>query len=149
MLKILLTDLGSNPFHPWYGTSIRQRIGSKALMGVASVLSEDVRQALSRYQALQTEQAKYQVVSFKERLYGILGVDVKRHAQDATTFLIEVTVQNASGTPIALNIVYTVPEVVALMGTNGLMLGNQPTGLSPAESLRMFSEDRNTLTGGR
>lgn len=149
VLKILLTDMGSNPFHPWYGTSIRQRIGSKSLMGVTSVLSEDVRQALSRYQALQTEQAKYQVVSFKERLYGILGVDVKRHAQDPTTFLIDVTVQNASGSPIALNIVYTVPEVVALMGTNGLMLGNQPTGLSPSESMRMFSEERNTLTGGR
>lgn len=149
VLKILLTDLGSNPFHPWYGTSIRQRIGSKALMGVSSVLSEDVRQALSRYQALQTEQAKYQQVSFKERLYSVQGVSVKRHQQDPTTFLIEVTVQNASGTPVTLDIVYTVPEVVALMGTNGLMLGQQTTGMSPSEALHMFANDRNSLTGGQ
>ena len=30
-LKILLTDRGSNPYHAWYGTTIRERIGSKAL----------------------------------------------------------------------------------------------------------------------
>jgi len=148
-LKILLTDLGSNIFHSWYGTSIRQRIGTKALMSVASVLGEDVRQALLRMQALQGEQAKYQQVSFKERLYAILGVNVRRHAQDPTTFLIDVTVQNASATPIALNIVYTVPEVVALMGKDGVLLGHQPAGLSPSEAQRMFQGDRNTLTGGQ
>jgi phage baseplate assembly protein W len=148
-LKILLTDRGSNPFHPWYGTSIRERIGSKALMGVSSVLSEDVRQALSRMQALQTEQAKYQVVTFKERLYGILGVTVKRYQQDPTTFMIDVTVQNASSEPIALNIAYTAPEVVALMGTNGLMLGTEAAGLGTTEARTIFRNDRNTLTGGQ
>lgn len=148
-LKILLTDLGSNPFHSWYGTSIRERIGTKALGGVSSILSEDVRQALSRLQALQTEQAKYQQVSFKERLYAILGVSVKRHAQDPTTFLIDVTVQNASATPISLSIVFTVPEVVALMGTNGLMLGEKAVGLGPEEAMNLFRSDRNTLTGGQ
>lgn len=127
-LKILLTDRGSNPFHPWYGTSIRERIGTKALMGVTSVLSEDVRQALTRMQTLQGEQAKYQVVTFKERLYSILGVDVKRHQQDPTSILLEVTVQNASATPIVLRTAYVVPEVVALMGTNGLFLGQQLSG---------------------
>ena len=148
-LKILLTDKGSNPFHPWYGTSIRERIGSKALSSVASVLSEDVRQELSRMQTLQTEQAKYQQVSFKERMYAVLGVQVKRHQQDPTTFLIDVTVQNASTTPITLNIVYTVPEVVALMGSNGLMLGEQAAGLGTEEAWSLFRNDRNTLTGGQ
>ena len=148
-LKILLTDRGSNPFHPWYGTSIRERIGTKALMGVSSVLSEDVRQALTRMQNLQAEQSKYQVVTFKERLYGILGVNVKRHPQDPTTFLIEVTVQNASAEPISLSIVYTVPEVVALMGTNGLMLGTKAAGLGTEEARTIFASDRNTLTGGQ
>jgi len=128
-LKILLTDKGSNPFFPWYGTSIRERIGTKALSGVASVLSEDVRKALSQMQGLQGEQAKYQQVSFKERLYAVLGANVKRHSQDPSTFLIEVTVQNASGEPISLDIVFTVPEVVAMMGSNGLMLGTQAVGL--------------------
>ena len=148
-LKILLTDRGSNPFHPWYGTSIRERIGTKALMGVSSVLSEDIRQSLTRMQSLQTEQAKYQEVTFKERLYSILGVNVRRHQQDATTFMIDVTVQNASSTPISLNIVFSVPEVVALMGTNGLMLGTESAGLGTEEARTLFRNDRNTLTGGQ
>ncbi len=148
-LKILLTDKGSNPFFPWYGTTIRERIGSKALAGVASVLSEDVRKALSRVQSLQTEQAKYQQVTFKERLYSVLAVNVKRHTQDASTYLIEVTVQNASGEPISLNIVFSVPEVVALMGSNGLMLGTEAAGLGTTEARQLFKNDRNLLTGGQ
>jgi len=148
-LKILLTDVGSNSFFPWYGTTIRERIGSKALSGVASVLSEEVRKALSRVQALQTEQAKYQQMSFKERLYAVLAVNVKRHRQDPTTFQIEITVQNASGQPIELSIVYTVPEVVALMGTNGLMLGTEAAGLGTEQVWDTFRGDRNILTGGQ
>lgn len=148
-LKILLTDLGSNPFHSWYGTTIRSRIGSKVLSGVSSVLSEDVRRALARMQNLQTQQAKYQTVTFKERLYSVLGVDVRQHQQDPTTFLIDVMVQNASGEPVALNIVFTVPEVVALMGSNGLMLGTEAAGLGVEEARRLFPADRNRLTGGR
>jgi phage baseplate assembly protein W len=148
-LKILLTDRGSNPFFPWYGTTIRERIGSKALAGVASVLSEDVRQGLANVQALQTEQAKYQPVTYKERLYAVLNVDVKRHVQDPTTYMIDVTVQNASGQPVTLNIVFTVPEVVALMGTNGLMLGTEAAGLGTEQVWDIFKNDRNLLTGGQ
>lgn len=128
-LKMLLTDRGSNPYFPWYGTTIRERIGSKAVAGVASVLSEEVRRTLSKMQSLQSEQSKYQQVSFKEKLYSVLSVNVKRHQQDLSTFLIEVAVQNASGQPVELNVVFTVPEVVALMGRNGLMLGTEPAGV--------------------
>ena len=128
-LKVLLMDKGSNPYHPWYGATIRQRIGSKALTGVAALISEDVRRALARLQALQESQSKYQTVSFKERLYTILKVSTSPHPQDPTTFMVDVVVQNASTEPINLTIVFTVPEVVALMGSNGLMLGTEPAGL--------------------
>lgn len=148
-LKILLTDRGSNPFFPTYGTTIRNRIGTKALSGVASVLSEDVRRALTQMQAYQREQARYQQVTLKERLYTVLSVDVQRHVQDPTTFQIEVTVQNASGQPVSLNIVFTVPEVVALMGSNGLMLGTEAAGLGTDEARTIFRGDRNRLTGGQ
>jgi len=148
-LKILLTDKGSNSFFPWYGTTIRERIGSKALSGVASVLSEDIRRSLAQMQALQIQQAKYQQVTFKERLYSVVGVDVKRHVQDPTTYLIGVTVQNASGQPISLNIVFAVPEVVALMGKNGLMLGTEAAGLGTNQAWATFRGDRNVLTGGQ
>lgn len=122
-LKILLTDKGSNPYHPWVGSSIRSRIGSKALSSTAAVISDEVRRALTTLQKVQIEQAQYQVVTAKERLYALLDVQVYPHAQDPTTFMVDVVVQNASGAPVDLSIVYTVPGVVSLMGSNGLMLG--------------------------
>jgi phage baseplate assembly protein W len=128
-LKIILTDRGSNPYNKWYGTQIRSRIGSKALAGVAAVISEDVRQALVNYQGLQEKQAFYQKVSYKERLYTVLAVDVKPHAQDQTTFLIEVVVQNASNETVNLTTIFTVPSVIAFLGSNGLMLGATAAGI--------------------
>jgi len=142
-LKVLLTDKGSNPYHPWYGTSLRSRIGSKTVSGIASLISEDVRKALEKYQKLQESQAKYQTVTFKERLLVIQSVDVKQHEQDQTTYLIDVTVRNASSQPVSLSIVFTVPSVVALMGSNGLMLGTEPTGILPENQGQLF------LTGQR
>lgn len=124
-LKIILTDKGSNAYHPWYGTDVRRRLGSKALGGVAALISEDVRQALTRLQELQTAQANYQQVTFKERLYSVLSVRTMPHNQERTTFLVDVVVQNASNEPIELSIVFTVPEVVALMGNNLLLDGNR------------------------
>ena len=134
-LKILLTDRGSNPYHPWYGTLLKSRIGSKALSGVATLINEDVRRALGRFQTLQEEQAKYQTVTFQERLYSVLAVEVLPHAQDPTTYMINVWVQNASSKPVQLSIVFTVPGVVATMGSNGLMLGNEIAGLSTTGAL--------------
>jgi len=130
-LKILLTDKGSNPYHPRYGTYLRSRIGTKALAGVASIINEDVRKALVEYKGLQEKKAKYQPVSFKERLYAILSVQVLPHVQDPTAFNVNVTVQNASSEPIDLSIVFATPGTVALMGSNGLSLGTDAVGILP------------------
>jgi len=146
-LKILLTDKGSNPYHPWYGSNIRERIGAKALSGVQVSLSEDIRKALERFQALQTEQAKYQSVSFKERMYSVNSVEVRPHQSDPTTFLIRVIVQNASSEPITLSIVYTVPGVVALMGSNGLSLGTSAVGLSNRTTVSSLPQSSPLLEG--
>ena len=130
-LKILLTERGSNPYHPWYGTDLKSRLGSKAVSGVSTLITEDVRRALGKLQSLQTAQAQAgQVVSFKERLYNILAVKVSPHQQDQTAFLVDVTVQNASNEPVTVSIVYAAPQTVALMGTNGLMLGTETAGLT-------------------
>lgn len=119
-LKIVLTDKGSNPYYPWYGCNLRQRIGSKAVSGVATLINEDVRRALTKLQEMQREQTKFQQVTFKERLFSIISVNTQPHVQDPTTFLVDVTLQNASSEQISLNIVFTVPGVVALMGSNML-----------------------------
>lgn len=137
-LKILLTEKGSNPFHLAYGTQIKSRIGTKAIGAVATLLNEDVRKALQNLQVLQKEQARYQEVSPKERLYSVLSVDVLRHQQDQTVFLVDVVVSNASGEPINISIVFSVPGVIALVGTNNLSLGLETTGLTHAEATSIF-----------
>lgn len=136
--KILLTDKGSNPYHTWYGTTIRSRIGSKALGNVAAQISDDVRRALENFKSVQSDQSEFQAVPPKERLYALLSVVTRPHDQDPTTFLVDVVVQNASSEPITLNIVFTVPEVVALMGSNGLFLGTQQAGLSAKQASDLF-----------
>lgn len=137
-LKILLTDKGSNPYHAWYGTTIRDRIGSKALGNVAAMISDDVRRALEAFKSVQKDQAEFQVVPPKERLYSLLSVQTKPHEQDPTTFLVDVVVQNAASQPVNLSIVFTVPEVVALMGSNGLFLGTQAAGLNAGQASDLF-----------
>ena len=128
-MKALLTVKGSNPFHPFYGSSILDRIGSKLVGGALLQIQEDVRAALQNVRSVQSKQQQYQIVTDKERLYAVLAVNVKP-GNDPTTVLVNVTVQNASAEPIALSIVFTVPGAVALAGTNGLSLGLERTGLS-------------------
>jgi len=124
-LKIILTTKGSNPFHSWYGTTIRSRIGQKAVGVVASLISEDVRRALEALQRMQVEQSRGgQAVSFKERLFQITSVQTFPHRQDPTTFLVDVFVRNASREPVNVSVVFSVPSVVALLGSNGLVLGD-------------------------
>jgi hypothetical protein len=136
-LKMMLTDKGSNPYHRWYGTGLRQRIGLKALSATAALVNEDIRNALGKMQKIQAAQAKYQPVSLRERMNKVLAVDVLPHETDNTAFLVDVVVSNASGRPISLSIVFSVPGVVALMGSNGLSLGLETTGLS-AEQSKLF-----------
>jgi len=119
-LKIILTTKGSNPYHPWFGTTLRNRIGSKAVNTAASLINEDVRIALEKMQSLQINQKNYQQVSFKERLYRIEQVKTRVHEQDPTMFLVDVVVVNASQAPINLTVIFTVPGVVAkIMGSDG------------------------------
>lgn len=137
-LKILLTGQGSNPFHPFYGSKLRSRIGTKAVGTITTLINEDVRLSLRNMQRLQTEQAKFQRVSAKERLVTILSVNVSPHEQDPSAFLVDVVVANGSGEPISLNIVFTVPGAIALAGSNGLSLGLDTTGLTRAESRQFY-----------
>lgn len=120
-LKILLTQQGSNPYHPEYGTTILSRIGSKATMAVAAALSAEVRRALTAHQTMQRQQGKVQRITLKEQLYSILNVQTFPSADDPTVFFVEVTVQNASSEPVVLNIVYATKGVHSTV--NGMTLG--------------------------
>ena len=137
-LKVLLTRIRSNPFHPGYGSSITSRIGSKAVGAVAMLITEDVQRALANLQLMQQGQVKYQSVSAKERLYAVTSVRVTPSASDPTVFELDVGVQNASGDPVSITIVFSVPGVVALTGSNGLSLGLETTGLTSSQAASAF-----------
>ena len=138
-LKAILTRLGSNPYHPSYGSAITTRIGSKAISAIAVRIREDVTTALTTVQNLQREQARYQLVSDRERLAAVIGVQVTPHPSDPTVFRVEVAVRNGSNRPVSIDIVFSVPGAVALAGTNGLALGLEPTGLTVDQSRRFLA----------
>lgn len=137
-LKVLLTQVRSNPFHPTYGSTIMSRIGSKAVGAVATLITEDVQRALTNIQTMQQAQGKYQVVSAKERLYAITSVRVSPSADDPTVFMLDVGVMNASSDPVSISIVFSVPGAVALTGSNGLSLGLETTGLTTSQAASAF-----------
>jgi len=123
-LKAILTERGSNPFHPRYGSRVMSRIGSKIGGAAAAQVREDVLSVLQQVQTLQQSQSKYQTVRNRERLYSIDNVSVSRDPVDFTILYLDVTVRNASRTPINLTTVFTVPGAIALAGTNGQSLGS-------------------------
>ena len=137
-MKILLTRIQSNPYHPSYGSALTSRVGAKAIGATTTLLTEDVTRALAAMQNLQGMQAKYQSVSREERLYSVTTVRVTPHPADQTAFQVYVVLTNASGAPVEVSIVFTVPGVIALAGTNRLTLGLEPTGLSPTDIPGLF-----------
>lgn len=124
VLKVILTEIRSNIYYPWYGSSLTSHIGSKVLGGTAVGLRQSVSQALTMFQNLQSAQAKYQRISPKERLFSVDGIGVTQSPQDPTKFFIEVDVRNYSSEPVNISIVYTAPGTYALPGTNQLSLGS-------------------------
>jgi len=127
-LKMLLTSLASNPFHPNYGTRLMDSIGQKRFGDAALTIKASVQKGLAKVKSVQSQLREYQNLTLQEQLYSVVSVDVAE-GDDPTTFLVSVIVQNASGRPIRLSIAYTAPGAVALAGTNGQTLGLNAAGL--------------------
>lgn len=108
-LKILLTRVRSNPFHPSYGSQIHSRIGAKAVGAVSSLIVSDVQSALSTMQQVQRKQAEFQPVTQEETLYSVSSVRVTPDAADPTMFRVDVVVFSASNKPVSLSVTYRSP----------------------------------------
>lgn len=95
VLKIVSTQIGANPFFPWYGSPI-----TKSLVGrpydtnfISSIASQQLRATLERLQALQRDQLKTsQVVTPREQIAAISRVQVDRNITDPRFFKIVLTV---------------------------------------------------------
>ena len=95
ILKIVSTQLGSNPFFPWYGSPI-----TKALIGrsydtkfVSNIASQQLRATLETLQKMQKEQLKLdQYITPQEQIAAIQNVSVERNITDARYYRIILTV---------------------------------------------------------
>lgn len=123
VMKIILTELGSNIDHPWYGSGLKRSIGTKATGNVEDLLKSTVTTALANFKNLQTAQARYQSLSADERLYSVDYIYVTQSPVDRTLYKIDVGVRSFATTPVSISIVYATSGTYALPGTNNLSLG--------------------------
>lgn len=130
ILKIILTQKGSNPFFLWYGSNMQSLIGSKALKSVENALNQDISNAINNFKQIQTEQARYQYISARQRLYQIISVNVTQSKENPSLYRLDIVVSNASREAIPISIVYTVGDVITLPGSNGLTLNFERSGLA-------------------
>ena len=107
LLKITYTVRNSNPFHPWYGTTLIERIGSKnASTGVLqNTITSDIYTTFARWQSIKKtqEEAVGQEVTDEEYPYRLLGVQLEQSQEDPTVLFVNVTVQNRSANPFTLS----------------------------------------------
>lgn len=114
--KTLLTEMGSNPYHEWYGSNAHRLIGQKnnAALGVSLRLS--VQQALDKFQSVQQDLKKVQDISLEERLISVQSVEVSQLNGNATAVLCNVVVKSGANRPVSVNIVFSVPGAISLDG---------------------------------
>jgi hypothetical protein len=106
ILKICLTEAGSNPLHPWYGSFI-----SRTLVGnpnqtrmLAQIGKSQLNTALTNLQQLQNLQLQsFQRVSAAEQLAAILNISVLQSQINPTLFNITVQVLSKGLTPVTTN----------------------------------------------
>lgn len=94
ILKIILTPLGSNRFHPWYGCSISENlIGRDFPDNLIEVEAQTtIQQSLERLRQLQLAQSTTQQVSLGELITSIGPISINRNPIDLRQINIRVAV---------------------------------------------------------
>jgi phage baseplate assembly protein W len=94
ILKVLLTAIGSNKFHPWYGCAVTDSVIGKGYANnlMISAITTSISQSLDRLKTLQMAQASAQKVSLAEMITEVLNVEVGRNPEDPRQLNIRVTV---------------------------------------------------------
>ena len=111
--KTILTEIGSNPYHRFYGSNALTLVGRKVNSGTAMALRESVTQALNKIIDIQRLQKQVQELSPEEKLLGIESVRVEQISGDATSILCNVVVRSGAGRPVSVNVVFAVQVVKA------------------------------------
>jgi hypothetical protein len=112
--KGLLTTLGGNPFHSWWGTKLNQVIGSKVANAdsLRAFMIQEVSVFLDKYLDIQTQQSQYQGVTDRESFYQLLLVDVESDPDDPTIWTLSVIFQNRTGADMVFEKKFEAPSEV-------------------------------------
>jgi hypothetical protein len=102
ILKAIVTELGSNKFHPWYGCNINESvIGHNLPMGqLEAEIVSSITETLNRLKTLQQSQAISQRVSLAEMISEIGPIFASRNPIDIRQVNIIVTVYTRQLTKI-------------------------------------------------
>ncbi len=94
IVKILLTRLGENKFHPNYGSDIGSlRIGEALSKNmVESDMKRSVEQALRYLISLQKAQSRFQFLSSSELILDVQNIGVERDSDDPRLYNIFISV---------------------------------------------------------
>jgi len=94
ILKIILTSLGSNKFHPWYGCAIGEStIGKNLPEDILDMeIKTSIEQSLEKLKTLQSAQASSQRVTLAELIAEIGNIEAGRNPIDPRQVNITVAV---------------------------------------------------------
>jgi phage baseplate assembly protein W len=115
--KTLLTEIGSNPYHTWYGSNANRLIGQKNNASIGVALRLSVQQALDKLQKMQQDLKRVQYISQEERLVSVQSVEVSALNDNATALLCNVVVRSGANRQVSVNIIFEVPGSISLDGS--------------------------------
>ena len=102
VIKVILTTLGSNRFHPWYGCSISEDAIGKNIPDNMLFLDIEtsIRQSLDRLQKLQQQQQTTQEVSLSEMIHSVGDISIYRNPDDLRQIKIDIVILSRELTQI-------------------------------------------------
>jgi len=103
LIKVLLTEIGENDYHPWYGSMLGQAVVGQATTFNTTLRNVElaVTNSLENLAFLQKEQLQYQTVTPAESIGAINFVNVEREPLDPRQWNIRVSVLTKALTEIS------------------------------------------------
>lgn len=94
IIKMIMTPLGANKNHPWYGCPLGDNISGKNLPFniLDSVCKTDIFDSISKLKMLQKSQSSTQKVSLAEMIESIIDVYLERDTSDGRNINIFISI---------------------------------------------------------